>query len=125
MDEERGDILQPQEEPGEARPGGLTPERLSGLLAYCKLTELAEDPEVAALIPVLYQAAVGYMENAGVARPEAGTPRAAQYDLCVNYLVLDAFERRDVTITGTIVADNPVFRRLINQLKWTEPEVSL
>lgn len=54
-----------------------------------------------------------------------GTPRAAQYDLCVNYLVLDAWERREVTITGTITADNPAFRRLINQLKLTEPGVEL
>ena len=53
--------------------------------------------------------------------PASGTPRAAQYDLCVNYLVLDGYDRRDVTITGTIVADNPAFRRLINQLKLTEP----
>lgn len=98
---------------------------MASLLAYCKLTELADDPEVQALIPVLYDAAVGYMTNAGVPPPEAGTPRTAQYDLCVNYLVLDAWERREVTITGTIVAANPAFRRLINQLKLTEPEVSL
>ena len=103
----------------------MSEERLASLLAYCKLTELADDPEVQALIPALYQAAVGYLENAGVAQPPMGTVRAAQYDLCVNYLVLDAWERREVTITGTIVADNPAFRRLINQLKLTEPEVSL
>ena len=60
-------------------------------------------------------------EGAGISPPASGTPRAAQYDLCVNYLVLDGYDRRDVTITGTIVADNPAFRRLINQLKLTEP----
>lgn len=103
----------------------MTDERKASLLAYCKLTELADDPEVEALIPALYQAAVGYLANAGVSQPPAGTPRAAQYDLCVNYLVLDGYERREVTITGTIAADNPVFRRLINQLKLTEPGVGL
>ena len=103
----------------------LSEERKAALLAYCHLTELADDPEVQTLIPVLYDAAVGYMENAGVAVPESGTPRQAQYDLCVNYLVLDAFERREVSMVATVVADNPAFRRLITQLKLTEPGVVL
>lgn len=103
----------------------LTEERRAGLLAYCKLTELAEDPEVELLIPVLYDAAVGYLASAGVAPPEPGSPKAAQYDLCVNYLVLDAWERRESSMVATVVADNPAFRRLINQLKWTGTEVSL
>lgn len=103
----------------------LTAERKASLLAYCKLTELADDPEVQLLIPMLYDAAVGYMEGAGVNVPESGTTRAAQYDLAVNYLVLDGYERRETTITGTLVADNPAFRRLVNQLKLTEPEVGL
>lgn len=106
----------------------LSEERKASLLAYCKLTELADDPEVVALIPVLYDAAVGYMTNAGIAQPEPGSAsaaRAAQYDLCVNYLVLDAWERRETAMVATVVADNPAFRRLINQLKLTEPGVSL
>ena len=98
----------------------LTEARRAALLAYCKLTELADDPEVQALIPVLYDAAVGYMENAGVAAPAPGTARAAQYDLCVNYLVLDGWERRETAMVATVVADNPAFRRLMNQLKLTE-----
>ncbi len=103
----------------------LTEGRRAGLLAYCKLTELADDPEVQTLIPALYGAAVGYLTNAGISPPEPGTARAAQYDLVVDYLVLDAWERREETITGTSVADNPAFRRLVNQLKLTEPEVGL
>lgn len=103
----------------------LTEERKVSLLAYCKLSELADDPEVSALIPVLYEAAVGYMENAGVSVPEPGTPRAAQYDLCVNRLVLDAWERREVSMVATVVADNPAFQRSLLQLKLTEPTVDL
>lgn len=99
----------------------LDEKRKASLLAYCKLTELADDPEVQSLIPALYDAAVGYMENAGVSLPDEGTPRAAQYDLCVNYLVLDAWDRRETSIVATVVSDNPAFRRLINQLKLTEP----
>lgn len=103
----------------------MTEERRASLLAYCKLTELQDDPEVQLLIPALYDAAVGYLEGAGVNVPESGTARAAQYDLCVNYLVLDGWERREVTITGTVVTDNPAFRRLLTQLKLTEPGVGL
>lgn len=102
----------------------LTEERRASLLAYCKLTELADDPEVQLLIPMLYDAAVGYMGGAGVNVPESGTTRAAQYDLCVNALVLDGWERREVSMTGASVVENPAFRRLINQLKLTEPAVS-
>lgn len=92
---------------------------MASLLAYCKLTELADDPEVRTLIPGMYAAAVGYLEDAGVAPPEPGTARAARYDLCVNYLVLDAWDHRDMAVPAA-QADNPAFRRLVNQLKLTE-----
>lgn len=103
----------------------LSGERRAGLLAYCKLTELADDPEVAALLPVLYDSAVGYMEAAGISLPAPCTSRAAQYDLCVNYLVLDSWERRETAVVATVVSDNPAFRRLITQLKLTESGVGL
>ena len=98
----------------------LTEERRTALLAYCRI----EDPTQEELLTLegLYDAAVGYLEQAGVAQPQEGTPRRAQYDLCVNYLALDGYDHRDMTITGTIVNENPAFRRLLNQLKLTEPE---
>ena len=102
----------------------LTEERRAALLAYCKLTELADDPEVAAVIPVLYDAAVGYMDGAGVSPPATGTARAAQYDLVVNAMVLDAWDRRDMPEPYGQVRENPAFRRLLNQLKLTEGMVS-
>ena len=72
----------------------------------------------------LYDAAVGYMSQAGVREPPECTPRRAQYDLCVNYLVLDSWDRRDISFVGTSTAENPSFRRLLNQLKLTKPDVS-
>ena len=102
----------------------LSEERKATLLAYCKLTELADDPEVNALIPVLYDAAVEYMAGAGVSTPDEGTSRAAMYDLIVNFLVLNAWECREVTITGATATANPVFRQMLVQLKLTEGLVS-
>ena len=98
----------------------LTEERKAALLAYCKLTELADDPEVAALIPAFYEAAVSYMDGAGVAEPQEGTSRRAQYDLCVNALVLDSWEHRDLKEPASQVSENVAFRRMLNQLKLTE-----
>lgn len=92
------------------------------LMAYCRIDALEEGEEL--LLQGLYEAAVSYMEQAGISEPETGTPRRAQYDLCINYLVLDGYDRRDMTITGTIVADNPSFRRMLTQLKFSEPSVS-
>lgn len=100
----------------------LTDERRAALLAYCRIDEL--DAGEAALLESLYGAAVAYMEQAGVSEPAEGTPRRAQYDLAVNYLVLNSYDQRDPIVTGTIVADNPAFRRVLNQLKLTEPVVS-
>lgn len=92
-------------------------------MAYCRIDALEEGEE--ALLQGLYEAAVSYMEQAGISEPEEGTARRAQYDLCVNYLVLDGYDRRDVTITGTIVSENPAFRRMLTQLKLTEPVSNL
>ena len=99
----------------------LTEARRESLVAYCRLNELRDDPEVKALLEGMYEAAVGYMTQAGIAEPPEGTPRRAQYDLCVNYLVADSYDRRDMTLSGAITAvDNPAFRRSIVQLKLTE-----
>ena len=97
----------------------LTEARRAELLAYCKLTEFAEDPEVEALIGTYYGAAAAYMAQAGISEPPEGTPRRAQYDLCVNAMVLDSWDKREVSVSGT-VSENPAFRRVMNQLKMTE-----
>ena len=96
----------------------LNGERLASLLAYCRI----EAPTAEELLTLegLYDAAVGYLERAGGAEPAAGTTRRAQYDLCVNFMVLRDFDLRDAEVSGTIT-DNPAFRRLITQLKLSEP----
>lgn len=97
----------------------LAEARRAELLAYCKLTEFAEDPEVEALIGTYYGAAAAYMAQAGISEPPEGTPRRAQYDLCVNAMVLDSWDKREISVSGT-VSENPAFRRVMNQLKMTE-----
>ncbi|MDE7261952.1 MAG: phage gp6-like head-tail connector protein [Oscillospiraceae bacterium] len=99
----------------------LTNERRASLLAYCKLTEFENDPEVMVLLDTFYGAAVGYLAQAGVSMPPEGAPRRAQYDLAINYLVLDSWDHRDVALNSTVITDNPVFRRIVTQLKLTEP----
>lgn len=99
----------------------MTDARRAQLLAYCRIEE-PTDQELLTL-ESLYDAAVGYLEGAGIALPPEGTSRRAQYDLAVNFMVLRDFDLRDAEVTGTI-QDNPAFRRLINQLKLSEPDVS-
>ena len=103
----------------------LSDERRVALLAYCRLTELQEDPEVEAVIPTLYEAAVSYMDQAGISPPAPGTARAAQYDLCVNAMVLDWWDHRDMKEPGTMATENFAFRRMITQLKLTDPSVGV
>lgn len=98
----------------------LTDERRAALLAYCRIDTLGEGEEL--LIQGLYDAAVSYMEGAGIREPQEGTSRRAQYDLCVNALVLDAYDRRGAQTEGS-VGDNPMLRRMITQLKLTEVPV--
>lgn len=90
----------------------------SRLMAYCRIDSLEEGDEL--LLQGLYDAAVSYLEQAGISEPAEGTLRRAQYNLCVNYLVLDSYDRRGAQTEGSI-SDNPVFRRMLTQLKLTEP----
>ena len=85
------------------------------LMTYCRIDVLEDRDE--ALLKDSYYSAVSYMEEAGIREPPAGTAR-------INALVLDEYDRRDVTITGTIVTNNPSFRRKFNQLKHTSFRVS-
>ena len=87
------------------------------LKAFCRLDGLSGEEDE--LLYSLYDAAVGYMTQAGVREPPWDTPRRAQYDLCINYLVLDSWDRREISVSGT-VSENPAFRRVMNQLKMTE-----
>lgn len=92
------------------------------LKAFCRLDGLSGEEDE--LLYSLYDAAVGYMTQAGVREPPWDTPRRAQYDLCINYLVLDSWDRRDASFVGAASSENPAFRRLLNQMKLTEPDVS-
>ena len=89
------------------------------LMAYCRIDVLEDGEE--ALLEGLYLSAVSYLARAGITEPEEGTPRRAQYDLCVGHLVLDGYDRRGAAASGSAPADNPVFRRMLVQLGASEP----
>ena len=97
----------------------LTEARRESLMAYCRIDEFGPGEE--ALFGSIYDSAVSYMAEAGVSEPPEGTGRRAQYDLCVNALVLDAWDRRG-TEADSRLDENRAFRRTLNQLKLTEPE---
>ena len=97
----------------------MTDERKAALMAYCRLDSLTDAEN--SLLESMYDAAVHYMADAGVSEPKEGTPRRAQYDLCVNAIVLHDWDNRSSFSVGTSVDDNPAFRRKLNQLKHTEP----
>lgn len=87
---------------------------LAAVADYCRID--ADDTQ----LPDLIAAAKEYMSDAGVSEPEDGSPRAARYLQCVKYLALDLYDRRDAAVEGNL-APNPAFRRILNQLKLTEP----
>ena len=98
------------------------PDLMQQILAYCRIDD--PSPEELALLESMETSAEGYLALAGVARPAAGTPRRAQWNLAVCALVLDAWDRRGATGSAGAVSEEPGFRRLLTQLKLTEPEVA-
>lgn len=53
----------------------LTEERRAALLAYCRIEDPTADD--LSVLELLYDGAVGYLENAGVSEPAQGTPPGA------------------------------------------------
>ncbi len=102
----------------------MTAEQKAVLITYCRLTPEELDEADYALLEMLNDAAVAYLDQAGIPQPPEGTPRAGQYDLLRCALVLDAYDHRDLTVPGTL-ADNPSFRRRLVQMKLTNPVSNL
>lgn len=97
----------------------LTEDRRARLLAYCRIE--CENPGDNQMLESLYNAAVSYLEQAGVKEPPEGSLRRAQYDLCVDAMVLDGWDVRGSQMSGNALSDNPSFRRTLKQLQLTEP----
>lgn len=94
-------------------------DRQASILSYCRIDD--PTPEDLSLLEGFHADAVSYMRNAGVAEPEAGSARLPQYNTCILAMVLDAWENRGTQTADKAFADNPAFRRRLNQLKRTEP----
>lgn len=94
-------------------------DRQASILSYCRIDD--PTPEDLSLLEGFHADAVSYMRNAGVAEPEAGSARLPQYNVCILALVLDAWDNRGIQTADKALANNPAFRRRLNQLKLTEP----
>lgn len=89
------------------------------LMAYCRIDVLEDGEED--LLKTLYLSAVAYLAGADISEPEADTPRRAQYDLCVNALVLDAYDKRGTTGQRLGADRQPGIPGTFLQLQATEP----
>lgn len=98
----------------------LTAAELEAAKRYLRVEGDADD----AVVSTCVLAARAYLDRAGVALPSVGTGRRALYDLVCHAMALSMYDQRDPVITGTIVSENPQLRRLLVQLKLTEPPVS-
>lgn len=94
-------------------------DRQASILSYCRIDD--PTPEDLSLLEDFHADAVSYMSNAGVAEPKAGSARLPPYNTCILAMVLDAWENRGTQTADKAFADNPAFRRRLNQLKRTEP----
>ena len=95
------------------------PEELkTAVFAYCREVE---DEETLPAMTVAWDAAVGYLEGAGVTRPAPAGTRPGRGLGGVRPLTLDAYDQREAQTEGqNKLQDNPVLRRNLTQLKLTE-----
>lgn len=91
-----------------------TADHLPEIADYCHVEE--NDSQLSGFIATAEES----LADAGVSSPAEGSGRAARYLQCVKYLTLDQYDRRDAAVEGSL-SDNPAFRRIINQLKLSEP----
>lgn len=97
----------------------MTDERLAEVMAYCRMDDSDEGER--ALARSMIAGAEGYLAAAGVVKPGEDDIRKPTYNLVVNALVLDDYDNRGSQTAGYTLAENPAFRRKLNQLKMTVP----
>ena len=97
----------------------LDANELAAAKGYMRVEGDADDGVVTACV----LSAREYLARAGVSLPGLESPRRPLYDLVCHAMALGSYDLRDPVITGTIVAENPQLRRMLTQLKLTEPEV--
>lgn len=89
------------------------------VLAYCQEPE--PDEMDLMTLDQAWDGAEAYLAGAGVARPQADTPRESLWLGVMCALVLDEYDQRGAQFAENKLQDNPAFRRKLNQLKLTEP----
>lgn len=97
-------------------PAGLTQAELDAAKAYLRVSGTEDDQVVAQCVLAARQ----YLADAGVGLPAEGSPRRALYDLVAHSMALSGYDQRDPVIAGA-VTENPQVRRMLTQLRFTEP----
>lgn len=95
----------------------LSKEELTAAKRYMRVEGDEDDSVVSACV----LAAREYLAQAGCSLPGLERPRRPLYDLVCHAMALSSYELRDPVITGSTVAENPQLRRMLTQLKLTEP----
>lgn len=98
--------------------GPLSDEELAAAKRYMCVEGDEDDLVVSSLV----LAAREYLARAGVSLPGLDSPRRPLYDLVCHSIALGSYGLREDTVTGTSVAENHAMRRMLNQLKLTEPQ---
>lgn len=83
--------------------------------AYCQLDEELT-PADERLFDQIILGCMSYLEGAGIVRPKDESNLLPQWLLVFEGLVLDCWDHRSATAVDK-VADNPVHRRMLSQLK--------
>lgn len=97
----------------------LTREELEAAKTYMRVEGHEGDLAVTACV----EAARTYLSQAGVSLPGGDDLRRNLYDLVCHAMALDAYDHRGTELETT-VTENPAIRRMLNQLKLTEPPAS-
>ena len=94
------------------------PEELrAAVFSYCKEEDT---PDTLGPMTVAWDGAEGYLEGAGVTRPDPESKRHGVWLGVMLVETLDRYDNRSGQTSGQLW-DNPVHRRALNQLKLTEP----
>ncbi|MEG2679172.1 MAG: phage gp6-like head-tail connector protein [Oscillospiraceae bacterium] len=95
---------------------GLSGAELAAASAYMRPSAGDE-----AMVTSCVLGARAYLKSAGVSLPPAGGERRELYDLVCHSMALGSYDLRDPSVVGASISENPQLRKMLVQLRQTEP----